>query len=170
MSENVLKTYQINPLIDHLFGFFGNTEIKTKQDKFKPVEVNFLNEDGTEEILEEFYVRNPSSKAFQAFEGKIRAVALEVFSKHEIICKPQEIEIFLAISMKLRRFKEVDVDNLAKSVLDCLNGIVYEDDSQVSNLIVKKSIHPLKIDSILIGVTRLTEERQGLIGDLYLFS
>ena len=35
--------------------------------------------------------------------------------------------------------KKVDADNLAKSVLDALNGIAYDDDAQVSLLLVYKA-------------------------------
>ena len=31
-----------------------------------------------------------------------------------------------------------DIDNVAKAVLDALNGIVYDDDAQVTHLVVKK--------------------------------
>ena len=34
--------------------------------------------------------------------------------------------------------KKCDCDNLAKSILDSLNGIAYDDDSQVCRLIVEK--------------------------------
>lgn len=34
--------------------------------------------------------------------------------------------------------KKPDLDNIVKSILDALNGIAYEDDSQVSELIAKK--------------------------------
>lgn len=35
--------------------------------------------------------------------------------------------------------KKPDVDNVAKIILDALNGIAYRDDKQVVTLIVKKS-------------------------------
>ena len=35
--------------------------------------------------------------------------------------------------------KKPDVDNVAKIILDALNGIAYKDDKQVVTLIVKKS-------------------------------
>ena len=35
--------------------------------------------------------------------------------------------------------KKCDADNLAKSILDALNGVAYPDDSAISHLIVKKS-------------------------------
>lgn len=34
--------------------------------------------------------------------------------------------------------KKPDVDNIAKCILDSLNGLVYKDDSQVTELIIKK--------------------------------
>jgi crossover junction endodeoxyribonuclease RusA len=42
----------------------------------------------------------------------------------------------------------MDVDNVAKSVLDGLNGVAYEDDNQVVELLVRK-----------YKVTRKEEER-----------
>lgn len=39
---------------------------------------------------------------------------------------------------QLQYIKKPDVDNLAKTVLDALNGIAYNDDSQVIKMIVSK--------------------------------
>ena len=41
-------------------------------------------------------------------------------------------------SGKLKPTKRPDVDNIAKAILDSLNGIAYKDDSAVINLIVEK--------------------------------
>lgn len=167
-SENQI-TFVQNPKLDYLFGYFGNEEIRTKQDKFKPIEVLKINSDGTEEILKNFYVKSPGSEVQQSFETQIKELARKSFPESEPIKKPQEFEIFLTITMKEKRFKEVDVDNLAKSILDSLNGIVYEDDSQVSSLIVKKSVHDMKVDSIMIGIIKLNVENRGFVGDISLF-
>jgi len=64
----------------------------------------------------------------------------------------------------------VDVDNLAKCVLDALNGIAFDDDSQVSVLVSQKFIHEMKQNSILIGITKLTHERRGALGNFAMFS
>jgi Holliday junction resolvase RusA-like endonuclease len=53
------------------------------------------------------------------------------------------VEVILFIAITEKRYKTVDVDNLSKAVLDSLNGIAYEDDSQVASLICKKSLAPL---------------------------
>jgi len=34
--------------------------------------------------------------------------------------------------------KKIDTDNIAKTILDALNGVAYRDDSQITDLIVKK--------------------------------
>ncbi len=78
--------------------------------------------------------------------------------------------MIINVSTLERRYKEVDVDNLAKCVLDALNGIAFDDDSQVSTLISQKIIHPMKVDGLLIAITKLTATRRGFLGDPALFS
>ena len=73
-----------------------------------------------------------------------------------------KVQVSLSISLTEKRYFDVDVDNLAKTVLDSLNGIAFDDDSQVSSLIVEKHIHPMKVNGILIAITKLTETRKGL--------
>ena len=51
-------------------------------------------------------------------------------------CKPGDTRVAVAIDIFTRR--KMDVDNVAKSVLDGLNGIAYEDDDQVVELLVRK--------------------------------
>lgn len=42
------------------------------------------------------------------------------------------------LSGEISYIKKIDSDNLAKSILDALNGVAYDDDSQVCLLIVQK--------------------------------
>jgi len=51
-------------------------------------------------------------------------------------CQP--IEGPVSVSMHVFCRGKMDVDNVAKSVLDGLNGVAYEDDDQVVELLVKK--------------------------------
>ena len=44
----------------------------------------------------------------------------------------------LMLSNKIHHTKKPDIDNIAKSVLDSLNGLAYEDDSQVVKLTGEK--------------------------------
>ena len=45
------KTFYTNPKIDFLFAVIGGEHAPTKQDKFKPIDVVEVLEDGTEEVL-----------------------------------------------------------------------------------------------------------------------
>jgi len=51
-------------------------------------------------------------------------------------CKPTYGPVFVALDIYTRR--KMDLDNVAKSILDGLNGIAYEDDDQVVELLVRK--------------------------------
>lgn len=169
MESNLVTFYQ-NPKVDHLFGFFKGEPIPTKQDKFKPIDVIRVGEDGKEEVLKNFYIKNPDSESVSRFHALIQELAKGEFTEGKKIIKPFEVEVILSISVTEKRFREVDVDNLAKSVLDGLNGIAFEDDCQVTTLICRKHIHPSKVNGILIGVTKLRPENQGFGEDIKLFS
>ena len=56
--------------------------------------------------------------------------------KREITKKPVEMEVNIFFKDKRRR----DLDNHLKLIWDSLQGIVYEDDSQIQKLIVTKEI------------------------------
>ena len=169
MEERYKSFYQ-NPKVDVLFGFFGDAPIPTKQDKFKPIGVIKINEDGSEEILNNFYVKKPNEKAINEFNLYIQELAKENFQENDKILRPNEVEVILSFTITERRYKIVDVDNLAKAVLDSLNNIAFEDDSQVVSLICSKHIHPLKVNGLFIGITKLTSENTGLGGCINLFS
>lgn len=159
----------INPKIDTLFGIY-DYPVPTKQDAFKPIEAWKINEDGKQTILNNFYVRKPDNNSIKEFHSLLNEVAREHFPDGKIIKRPEKVEVIISISITESRFKLVDVDNLAKTVLDGLNEIAFEDDSQVVSLICSKHIHPLKKNGILIGVTKLTQKNQGFNGDIKLYN
>lgn len=66
----------------------------------------------------------------KAFKAKIIAV----FEPPKSISKKKKEELLT----KADYTKKPDVDNIAKIILDSLNGLAYKDDSQVSSLIVLK--------------------------------
>ena len=168
--EGEFKTYHQNPKVDFLFGYFGGDPAPTKQDKFQPVAMTQVNEDGTEEILNNFYVRRPDQLAIQEFNNYIQELARQTFNDSNKIMKPNEVEVILSFTITEKRYKTVDVDNLAKAVLDSLNNIAFEDDSQVVSLICSKHIHPLKLNGLFIAITKLTAERHGFGEEIKLFS
>lgn len=162
-------TFYQNPKIDFLFGLFGAVT-PTKQDKFKPVEVHGVDENGETQILNDFYRKKPGNDSLIKFQKLIQQVAKDAISQERIIRKPNKVEVILSISVTEKRYYEVDVDNLAKAVLDCLNEIAFEDDSQGATLICNKHIHPTKENGILVAITKLSETNQGFFNDIKLFS
>ncbi|MGQ1788467.1 RusA family crossover junction endodeoxyribonuclease [Saccharicrinis sp. GN24d3] len=154
-------TFVQNSNIDYLFGFIGGEPVPTKQDAYKPINVVEIDELGGETILNDFYRRKPETDSVKRFKEFIKVVAKNVIK--EKIPMPNKVQVHLSISIKEKRFFEVDVDNLAKTVLDSLNNVAFDDDSQVTSLIVEKDIHPMKINKILIAITELTPERHGLV-------
>ena len=162
-------TYYQNPRLSHLFGFFGDI-VPTKQDKFKPIDVIAVDEDGNETVLNNIYAKKPDKDAVLKFNSFIKSLIEENFNKDDFISMPNELEVLITVSCNKRRFYEVDVDNLAKSVLDSMNGLIFEDDSQVTSLISKKYIEPNGKIGILIGIVKITEDEKGFGSDFSLFS
>lgn len=69
----------------------------------------------------------PSTKPFKA---KITAI----FTPTESLSKKKKEELLFKVDYT----KKPDADNIAKAILDSLNGLAYKDDSQVSALLVLK--------------------------------
>lgn len=72
-------------------------------------------------------------KAF--LDGAIRAEIIAYFPIPKSTSKKSRA---LMLSGDIKYTKKIDCDNLAKIVLDSLNGIAYKDDAQVYELSVKK--------------------------------
>lgn len=149
-------TFKQNPNIDFLFGYYGGMQVPTKQDAFKPIDVVYIDENENEKILNDFYLRKPEKAKIQNFKNFIKKLTAERFNESDKIKMPDKVQIGLSFSLTERRFFEVDVDNLSKTVLDSLSGIAYEDDRQVTSLLVDKHIDKMKINGILISITKLT--------------
>lgn len=160
MKKDVV--FRQNPEIDFLFGYFGEMDVPTKQETYQPADVVGVDENGVEMMLRNYYVKRPNSKSVKAFTEYLQSVARQKFDDQNIIRKPDHVQVHLSISVREERFYDVDVDNLAKTVLDALKKVAYEDDCQVTSLNVDKHIHPMKNSGILIAITKLTPERKGM--------
>ena len=68
-------------------------------------------------------------------DGEITAEIIAYFSIPKSLSKKKRSE---AIEGKIKPTKKPDTDNIAKTILDSLNGIAFEDDKQVVTLSVKK--------------------------------
>lgn len=160
--ENENKIYRKNPKLDFLFGYFGDIPVPTKQETYQPVDVIGTDENGVESILRNFYIKRPDSKSVKAFTEYMHSIAKKEFNDENRIKMPSDVQVSISISVKEERYHQVDVDNLAKTVLDSLKTIAFDDDCQVSSLIVDKHIHGMNVDGILIGITKITDDRKGM--------
>lgn len=82
------------------------------------IKVSYLNEVGQKKL-----------------EGQIEAHIEGLFSIPKSTSKKQREKM---LSGEILHTKKIDCDNLAKTILDALNGIAYDDDKQVCRLIVEK--------------------------------
>lgn len=71
----------------------------------------------------------------QKLDGEIIAEIIAYFSIPKSFSKKKRVQ---AIEEKIMPTKKPDTDNIAKTILDSLNGIAFEDDKQVVALLVKK--------------------------------
>lgn len=84
-----------------------------------------------EGLVKESYIAAGGKK----LEGTIGATICGYFEPPRSTSKKQRQKM---LSGEIGYTKKVDADNLAKSILDALNGVAYDDDSQVCLLIVQK--------------------------------
>lgn len=68
-------------------------------------------------------------------EGELKAEITAYFSIPKSTSKKKKVEMSEG---RINPIKRPDADNIAKTVLDALNGIAYYDDSQIVEVTVKK--------------------------------
>jgi Holliday junction resolvase RusA-like endonuclease len=168
MKEQFVTFYK-NPKVEILFGLYGGKQIPTKQDQFKPIKAFEIDENGNEVEVKNFYEKKNDKNSIREMKKTIGEHATEAFKERGKIKRPSKVEVLLSFSVNEKRFMEVDIDNLSKTILDGLTGVAFDDDSQVSSLIVNKHVHPLQIDAIFIGVTELTDKQKGFQENIKLF-
>lgn len=71
----------------------------------------------------------------EKLEGAISATIYGYFEPPKSISKKQREQM---LKGNISYIKKIDSDNLAKSILDALNGVAYDDDAQVCLLVVQK--------------------------------
>jgi Holliday junction resolvase RusA-like endonuclease len=75
------------------------------------------------------------------FENEIKRNLTEEFKKQKVSIFPTKKPVFVSITHGLHSRKEydlLDLDNRAKTILDALKGVVYDDDRQVRILLTDK--------------------------------
>lgn len=113
------------------------------------------------------FVRTYTPKKTQDFETEVREAAKQAMNR-EPLEGPLAVYLYFrlpipksypkkriaaCLSGSDRPTKKPDLDNLAKSVLDALNGVIYQDDSQIV------SLHMTKVYSQHPGIDLLIREQ-----------
>lgn len=80
------------------------------------------------------------AREFQATGAKMLDgnVAIDIIAHYQTPCSWSKAKKQMAEQMKLRPTIKPDLDNIAKIILDGLNGVAYDDDKQVVELNLRK--------------------------------
>ncbi len=164
-------TIKPHPELDWAIAKWGGVQIPTKQDKFKPL-IGFqgIIQEGDEEIiLNDLYVKNPDAKSIDSFISELRELIKENMTSNLPYKHPNKIEVILSFDIQKKRFFEVDIDNLSKCILDAMNGLVFDDDSQVVNLLAMKHTHPWNTNGLSIGIKLVEDSNRSWFNGIKLF-
>lgn len=151
------KTFVANPYFDELLLFFGNT-ILTSQDRFKPIACEQC---GKQNLYEK---KGKDNKAdyIQDVHAKLKA------DPNPDWPFKGKLQVQFFVSDKQSRLDEVDLDNLAKAILDSLKGVVFQDDAQIVSLTAGKEWVHGTVAS-MVAVKQLEPDEKPKLQD-YLFS
>ena len=114
------------------------------------------------------YISKQGKKWRKNVEGEL----IKVMKGKEIMKKNVEVNILLGFKDK----RANDVDNFTKTILDCMSEIVFEDDRQITKLLIEKVIsdeYYIKIscrereEEIDLDDYLLEDELEGLSQDEY---
>jgi Holliday junction resolvase RusA-like endonuclease len=113
------------------------------------------------------FVKTYSPKKTVQYEQIVRQTAAQAMGQTELLETPVAVYLYIRLPIPKsytrkrseaclsgleRPTKKPDIDNLAKSVLDGINGVVWRDDSQIV------SLHVTKVYSTQSGVDVLIKE------------
>lgn len=99
------------------------------------------------------FVKTYTDKKTELYESLVRNAYLNRYAEEPTVTGEVKVEIQAhfgipkstskknradMISGKIRPMKKPDVDNIAKAILDALNGIAFEDDKNITELVIGK--------------------------------
>jgi Holliday junction resolvase RusA-like endonuclease len=76
----------------------------------------------------------------KAWQNDVTCDAMQAMNKIERFQKPFETDLAVILLFTLGDHRRVDLDNLSKAVLDGLNKVCYEDDRQIVDLHLRKTV------------------------------
>ena len=102
------------------------------------------------------WVNKPSGR-YKSKKGKIFEETARSELKNQFRCKPLASSLEVRIWLYFKDKRKRDIDNYNKAILDSMTEIVYEDDSQIEELNVKKLVG-CGFDKVEIEVEELENE------------
>lgn len=86
----------------------------------------------------EFLVQQYFRMKYPKYETLKGRISINIIAYLKIPKSTSKTKIQEMLENKISPTKKPDVDNIAKSILDAMNGLVFEDDNQVSKISVEK--------------------------------
>lgn len=89
----------------------------------------------------------------RAWQNDVACDAMLAMNGIERLHKPFEMDLSVTLSFTLGDARRVDLDNLSKAVLDGLNKVVCEDDRQIVELHLRKTVRTNKKQPLGVSVS-----------------
>ncbi len=128
LQNTMPKTFFANPYFDELMIFFGNT-VLTSKDRFIPM---ICSQCDHKELYEKKGKENKADY-IENIQTKLRN------NPNPKWPFKGRLQVQFSVSDKQSRLNDIDLDNLAKAILDSLQGVVFENDAQIDVLIATKN-------------------------------
>lgn len=88
------------------------------------------------------YGRGQLGRTFMTAAGKATKTGYQYEAKSQWKAEPARGPVALTVTFFFKNYRRRDLDNHNKIVLDALNSIVYEDDSQIDELHLYRKCDP----------------------------
>lgn len=98
------------------------------------------------------YFREAAPEGFEPLDGRVELALAFVFPFPKSWPKYRKQE---AMTFRVSHTQKPDADNLAKGVMDALNGVAWVDDGQVCGLGVTKVWGP--VGAVVVSITEVVE-------------
>ena len=125
MEDSELISFFANPYFDEVLIFFDQEEVKSSQEKYKPIKIG-----------DDFLYQKKKTNTVQEYINKIQ----EILKAKQKDTRVYEGNIFIQISISgsPKKIKITDIDNMIKTLFDAISGVVIKDDRMINTVYANK--------------------------------
>lgn len=152
VKDELNRSFFANPYFDTVLLFLP-LHVTTSSDRYKPIDCGQCQKANLYQKKE--YVLNKSN-----YINKVQKMLAQDPNPDWPYKKKLLVQCF--VSNIPAEVKRIDVDNLAKTILDSLQGVIYENDSQVIALSCEKG-SILEQKSLLLAIRELNDSEKPLL-------